>query len=342
MWRPKKMSFQLNTGSGIGKPLLLAGYAEEDKVYSVHNNALGQMANKVGIPYQLAHALRDGVDYDEHGWWKQGMLIHMLNEMFAKENLSTSYLRRAVGTEIRGFQGKNFKRTLATAPLLRSFIEECGGHQAGPVEASTTDVRTVIKCVMPHIFEPIKGEYVAFGATFGNSDFGSGKCTVAGTILRANSGTISVLENAFDKMHLGKTLTMDDSIDLEISPETEAKEIAVHQSAIKDVVRSVLSPQAVDKSLKRIVLANSHGIEWYRLRTSLSKVLSKKQLDLVKTLMETGGDLADLPPVSVDKDGDPMATKWWAANVVGWMANTEDDEDKKARMQSLAGDLVAA
>ena len=72
-------------------------------------------------------------------------------------------------------QGRNFKRNLATAPLIKAFVEQCGTHQAGPVEATATDVKTVLKCMLPYVFEPVDGEFVAFGLTFCNSDFGAGR-----------------------------------------------------------------------------------------------------------------------------------------------------------------------
>jgi hypothetical protein len=90
-----------------------------------------------------------------------------------------------------------------------------------------------------------------------------------------------------------------------------------------------------------IQAADKHGIEWHRLRTTLAKVLNKAEIDFVKQLLTNGDDLMDLPPVH--RDGDECtATAWWAANVVGWFANKEDDAERKHALQTLAGEVMVA
>jgi len=341
---PEKMDFLVD-----GTAVKLTYAEESGKIYHIYNHAMGQMASIVDMPRKYASKLREGDFQGPHGTWTQELLAHNFNELFHKGAFETArgkkikYLRRAVGDEIRGFQGANYKRSLATAPLLRAFIEQCAKHNAAPVEAVTTAVKTILKCMMPYVFEPVDGEFVALGATFLNSDFGAARTGVSTTVMRINSGTISVMEDSFSKVHLGKAVEADDESDLTISDETLRKELETHVSAIRDVVDGSMSYAAVDRTLKAIEAASTHGIEWYRLRTALSKVLAKKEIDLVKSLLDQGtDDMMDLPPLATNSKGDPMATSWWAANVVGWMASKETNEDKKQDMQKLAGSLVAA
>jgi hypothetical protein len=337
MWFPANMRFTVD-----GDDKVRVSYSTEvDKFYRLHTHALGQMASVIDVARVYVSKLRGGKR------WRQDLLAHILNEHFTKEEFVTakgkpiSYLRRAVGDEIRGFQGRNFGRTLATAPLLKTFVEECARWKAGPIEGHTTDVATMLKCAMPYIFEPVKGEFVAFGVSFSNSDFGAGKLAVSGTVLRISSGTVAVTEDAMSRVHIGKLLGNDDEADLVLSDETIGKELDAHRSAVADMVKSVLAPANVNNALKMIQAADKHGIEWYRLRTALGKVLSKAEIEFVKQLLTNGDDLMDLPPVHQNGD-ERTATAWWAANVVGWFANKEEDAERKHALQSLAGEVLAA
>ena len=342
LYYPKKMHFVV---SPTQDHIWLEYEVEQGKSYSIHNHALGQMAEVCGMPRIFASKLRRG-DFDSTMRWQLELLCHNFNELFHErsytdgKNRPLKYLRRAVGDQIRGFQGKNFKRSLKTADLLRVFIEECAGYRAAPVEAWTTDVKTTIKCVLPFVFEPIPGEFVAFGETFGNSDFGAGRLSVSSTLMRISSGTIQVLEDAMSKIHLGKVIEGDDT--MELSNETLEHELDAHKSGLRDVIRAQFDVNNIKSRLDAVRAAHDAGIDWYKLRGQLMKVLAKKDIEFVKSLLEQGDDLIDLPPVTTGSDGNRKATNWWAANVVGWMANKEKDEDKKHSMQQLAGELVAA
>ncbi len=347
IWYPNKMRFNLQTdktGEWVPRVSYAAPGQRNDPSnpvgeFSIHNHALGQMADVIEVARNYVTKLRTSPKL-----WKRELLITIFNEHFQKEVFQTAkgqeigYLRRAVGTEVRGFQGRSFGRNMATAPLLRTFVEHCAKYQAGPVEASTSDLMTTLKCVLPYVFEPIAGEFVAFGAAFSNSDFGVGKLSVSGLVFRISSGAVSVTENALSKVHLGKVI--DSNEEFTMSDDTMNKELEAHKGAVADITKSVLSPESVKRGLDLIVLAHEHKIEWFRLRTSLSKVLSKKELDLVKSLLEQGDDLMDLPPIKVQKGEERVATKWWAANVVGWIASKEESTERKKDLQELAGEVL--
>lgn len=344
LYYPAKMIFVVSDES---KSVKLAYETEEGKLYHIHNHAMSQMAEVCGLPHTFASKLRNReYSHDETKIWELSLLTHNFNTLFHERKYLDSkgkpykYLRRAVGNQVRGFQGKNFKRSLRTADLLRVFVEECAKYRAEPVEAWSTDVKTTLKCVLPFVFEPIPGEFVAFGETFGNSDFGAGRLSISSTLMRISSGTIQVLEDAMSKIHLGKVIEGDDNV--ELSNETLEHELDTHKSGLRDVVAAQFGVDNIKSRLDAVRAAHEAGIDWYKLRGQLIKVLNKKGIEFVKALLEQGDDLMDLPPVTTDTAGNRKATNWWAANVVGWMANKEPDEDKKYSMQQLAGELIAA
>jgi hypothetical protein len=347
IWYPNKMRFSLQVKNNEHVPVVYydAPGQKNDPAnpvgeFFIHKHAIGQMADVLEIARNYVTKLRTSPNL-----WKRELLVHILNEHFQKEVFMTArnqpigYLRRAVGNEVRGFQGRNFGRNMATAPLLKTFVENCAGLRAGPVAGDTSDLMTTLKCVLPYVFEPINGEFIAFGVSFANSDFGVGKLAVGGFVMRISSGTTAVLENMLSKVHIGKILDSDD--ELTLSEDTMNKELAAHQGAVRDSVIATLSPEAVKKSLDMIVKANAHGIEWFKLRTTLSKALTKKELELVKSLLENGDDLMDLPPVVKDSGGYNQATSWWAANVIGWFAQKEESVERQKDLQELAGEVLA-
>ena len=225
-----------------------------------------------------------------------------------------------------------------TAPLLRTFIESCALHEAGPTEAQTNDVRCFIKCVLPVVFEPVDNEFVAFGVTFSNSDFGAGRLKLSGVVMRITSGTTSVLEDAYSKTHLGSVIQ--DS-DIEMSDETKLKELETVRSAIKDTVNGILSFETLERNIKAIQIAHEKEIPWYKLKDKLRALLNQKELDMVETLLNASGTgVIDLPRTTVDAAGGPVATAWWAANTLSWLASNEEDPSRKNDLQEAAGKMI--
>lgn len=340
---PHKMSFvALSPSSGRAADVFLTydRESEQDKVFSLHNHALGQMASTAGMPRNFVSALRYG------DLWRAELLAHNLNELFRKGSFldrkkqPAKFLHRLVGDEVRGFLSRSYNRKLLTAPLLRAFIETCAHHSAVPAQAYSSDIRMWIACMLPYVFEPIDGEFVTFGTTFSNSDFGAGRTKVSGTVMRISSGTVSVMQDELSRVHLGSVI---EESDIAVSDDTQDKELEAHKGGISDAVKALLDVESIDRMIRAIQAAAEQEIPWYKLKNQLGRVLAKKEIDMVEDLLKKGGDdIIDLPPPSVSNSGDKIATGWWAANVLGWMANREEDTEKKQNLQSMAGTIVAS
>jgi hypothetical protein len=319
-------------------------YEGEDQTVDLHRHALGQMAEAAGIPRRFVTLLLTGdpgttcPDYN----WMLKLLAHNFNELFHHRKFEDGngprrYLHRLVNGEVRGFLSNRFGVAYSTKPLIKAFLETCRELNAGPVDAFANDIRVSMKCYLPFVFEPVDKEFVAFGTSFANSDFGSGRLRICTTAMRINSRTESVIEESHSRTHIGRILT--DS-DLNPSEDTIRKEVQAQQSAIGDVVQAHLGVGNIKKMIKMIQLAHEHKLPWYKLKDKLSKVLYKKEVILFEELLKGASDIVDLPTISFDDDGDPQATAWWAANTLSWMANKEKDDDRREQMKSLAGDLL--
>lgn len=312
--------------------------------YQIHPHALGQMCSVTGFPRLYARRLRQGER------WEKALLELNLNELLHKgkyldrRKQHTKFLQRIVGSgevaELRGFLSRNFNRHLASLPLLRGFMLSCKDAGAQPIEATTSAVRFSLKCFLPHIFEPVDGEFVAFGVTWSNSDFGSGRMKVALSSMRISSGTMSVLEDSLSRVHIGSII---EESDLELSEEAMAKEVDAQVTMIRDVVRQQLSPDPVNRLCDAIRIAHETQVPWHRIKAELGKILQKKELENVEELLKRGSDdIEDLPPPGITANGDPIPTRWWASNVVGWMADKEQNPDRKTDLQHLAGSVLKA
>lgn len=304
--------------------------------YTIHKHALAQMAGVAGIGQTYVTRLKDGEA------WEKELLAHNLNWLFHngtyldRKKKPAMFLIRHVGSEVRGFLSRSFNRKLMTVPLLKAFINTCYELRAAPMEAYTSDTRNWLKCMLPVVFEPVEGEFVAFGLTFSNSDFGAGRLKIAGTVMRLRSGTSAVLEDKYSRTHIGSVIQ---ESDLEMSEETAEHELAAIKSAIKDVVHGVLSFDAIETTIKAIQVASEEGIHWHKLKEVLATVLNKREVESFRDLMTE--NVVDLPAVQTfGGSEEKLPSVWWVVNALGTVANKEQNPDKKSDIEALAGLLL--
>lgn len=332
---PKAMELLPFNGTGTdGIRIMYGGLA-----HSIHNHALNQLASTAGIPKMFVTRLVSGEP------WERELLVKNFEEIYHKaafkgrRDAAPMFLHRIVGSELRGFLSRSYNRYLASAPLLRAYVEACTAVGAIPIDAVASDIRISLKCYLPHVFEPVPNEFVGVGVNWTNSDFGSGRLKVSLSVMRISSGTMAVWEDKISRVHLGSVIQ---ESDIEISDETAIKEVEAQSSAIHDAVRGQLSPEAVSQVLKVISIAHEEEIPWHKLKAMFGQLLTKKELELVETMLKAGNsDIIDLPPVGVKGDT-PVATRWWAANVLGYVASSEKSADRKLDLQALAGEVMDA
>ena len=307
-----------------------------EKTVTIHRHALGQLCEKAKVPMtwvntlQLAPANEEGLE----------LLAHTLNWRFQKKDFGdeTRFLHRIVGTELRGFLSRRFNRHLASAPLLRAFVDQCRASGARPIEATSSPVRSALKCLVPTVFEAFKGEYICVGAEWSNSDFGSGKLSVRQTVWRVGAGTAAVVDEGLGKRHIGSII--EDS-DVEMSDETAIKEVAAQQSAVRDHVKMYTSEKNVEHLLEAIRTAHEKEIPWSGLKNKLRGILTQKQLEDMKSTLDEDSIL-DLPPVSYTAGGERAPNAYWASAYVSAVAAKSEDTDRRLELQQEAGKLLAA
>ena len=337
---PTGITFEVDPESRFLK-LVYEGH--DDKRYGIHRHALSQLAAKVGMPLIYVNNLNT---QNESELWRMKLLAHSFNELFHKNPWSFEpgtgkpirFLHRLVGTELRGFLSRRFNRHLASAPLLRSFVEASRAATARPIEATASDVRLSLKCYLPHVYQPYPGQFICVGVEWSNSDFGAGRLQVAQTLWDPLRKTSSVLDEAIGRVHLGSII--EDS-DIEMSDETAAAEVDAQAKAIRDAVVSMLSDRAVGRLLEGIRVANEQEIAWTKLKGQFAKFLYKKDIENIESILNGEEAVIDLPPPGRNAAGEPIPTKWWANAVVSTMAARTQDQDRKLELQREAGRFLA-
>ncbi len=316
---------------------------------TIHRHALNQLCAKVHLPMTYVNHLNKyeaqlNIESKTTDDWKRQLLCYNLNELFHEPDwmdrggTPTKFLHRVVNGELRGFLSRRYNRHLASAPLLRAFVDACDAHGAKPIESLASPVRVSLKCLMPKVFEVFKGEYVCLGSEWGNSDFGSGKTSVSQTVWRVATNTSSTLDETFGRVHLGSII--EDS-DIEMSDETAKKEVAALQGAIRDTVKAHFETASVQRLLEALRAAHDEQVPWSRLKGQLSRFLAKGDIEWLQAALDTGESIIDLPPVSFN-GSERVPNLYWASSAVSALAAKTDDADKKRELQSEAGKLLDA
>jgi hypothetical protein len=293
-----------------------------------------QLAQKVLVPLTYANFLQNKTE-----GWKPLLLAEILersfhNTKFSDRSGAPKFLHRIVGSELRGFLSRRFNRHIASAPLLRAFIETCTAAGALPFDSTASDIKVALKCLLPHVFEPVPGEFICIGVEWSNSDFGAGRMQVALSMWMPQGDRFTVLDHVVSRVHIGSII---EETDIDISEETAKKEAEAQCSAIKDSVLNQLSETSIDRLLKAVAMAHEEQIPWGQLKGQLARFLAKKDIETLQSLLDE--EVLDLPPVK-SIDGGKVPTKWWATQALAWLANRTEDAEKKLELQHAAGSFL--
>lgn len=285
----------------------------------IHNHAFGQIASRAGIANfrPFANELNGG------DAWRRDLLADNLNRIYEQSN--GRYLSRVVRGELRGWLSDSYKR-MNTAPLLDTFMGLMRAYGARPVDGFALQTKERVRAILPYIFEPFPGEFLAFGAQFGNSNYGDGAFEYSQIVMRAWCTNFAISEDILHKIHLGAKLPDN----LAFSQRTIDLNTQAVQSALKDVAHLALGAPAVNDYMALVKKANAEKVEPAQINTWVKKNLEKGEGERVKEVFSSA-DVEKLPPGQ---------TAWRFSNAVSWLANEVEDEHRKLELQELAGTLL--
>ena len=170
-----------------------------DGEFSLHDNAVGQLAERFGVPSRYLRTLAAGEQ------WQRDLATNILNEHSGWTQRSR-VLVRAVGTQVRAVLSDSYRR-LDSVQILTAFVEEASRQGAVISDAYMNDTKVWAETILP---QPISvptaknGEVIIFiGARFSTSDYGNGSVDMRTFMLNGACLNGMVRESVMKQVHLG-------------------------------------------------------------------------------------------------------------------------------------------
>ena len=319
-----RFGFEPRNGSGL---ILKA----DDNEWSLHDNALNQMCDRVRIPTRFAKELLAGVRTvgknattftpQEHEL-RAELLAHNLRKLYGVDG--GRYLVRSVDSEVRGFLTSKYK-VLDGKGLLGDFIESASSQGARAFRGIYSDLRYGIAMIMPKVYRLGGRDAVALGVQCKHSDFGCGAFDISLWILRLLCENGMTGQDVIRQIHSGKRL--DESF--EWSEKTIQLESATVRSAMGDALGSMLTEGKLEGYARMLEKLEEKQVSWSSAKYSLRKKLLKSELEEVEKAFQSN-DIVNMPAGQ---------NQWRLANALSLIAKGADTE-RKLELERMAGSYI--
>jgi hypothetical protein len=243
----------------------------QQEQFTLHDNAVGQLAERMNVPSQYLRTLAHGNE------WQRHLAATVLNEHSAWTQRQR-VLVRSVGAEVRGVLSDSYRR-LNSVEILTSFVEEAGRQGAVIADARMTDTKIWAETILP---APItiptlkNGDVVIFmGARFSTSDYGDGAVDMRAFLLNGVCLNGMVRESVMKQIHLGARLPDN----LQLSNKTYELDTQTTVSATRDLTKSLFSRDAILQKAIEIQGASEIDVDFDSELRKLVKVGSLNKSD---------------------------------------------------------------
>lgn len=296
-----------------------------DRAYSLHNHALGQLAERIGIPPTYLRRLAEG------SYYERKLATTILNEHTGWMPRSR-LLVRTVGPQVRGVLSDSYLR-LNSMQIVMAFLYEVQKHHGVICDALMTDTKIFIETILPqpiHIDTPQNGTVVVYlGARLSTSDYGDGKLDLRTYLLNGVCLNGMVRESVMKRVHLGSKLPAD----LGLSEQTYRLETQAQISALKDLTQGIYGEQNIEQ--KRLEIASASATT-----TDLDAALGR----LVKANRLRPEENTGIQKLLINNDPEDglagAATLWKLTQSINAYARVLAPE-RGRELQELSGDLLA-
>lgn len=204
-----------------------------DGQFTMHDNAIAQMADRMGIPQRYLRQLASGEP------WAIALAAYLLNQ-HSDWTQRSRVLVRTVGTQVRGILSDSYRR-LNSVEILTAFVQEAAGQGAVISDAYMNDTKVWAETILPTpITVPTKnnGDVIIFaGARFSTSDYGDGAVDMRAFLLNGACLNGMVRESVMKQVHLGSKLPDN----LALSQQTYELDTKTTVSAVKDLTKGLFS-----------------------------------------------------------------------------------------------------
>ena len=250
-----------------------------DGEFSLHENAIGQLADRMEIPQRYLRNLAGGE------LWARQLAATVLNEHSGWTERSR-VLVRTVGQQVRGVLSDSYRR-LNSVEILTAFVQEAAGQGAVIADAYMNDTKVWAETILPQpLVVPTlnNGDVIIFaGARFSTSDYGDGAVDMRAFLLNGACLNGMVRESVMKQVHLGSKLPDN----LAISQRTYELDTATTVSAVRDLTKGLFSREALERKAYEIQGASEIEVDLENEITKLvkSSALQKQEGKEVEKLL---------------------------------------------------------
>jgi hypothetical protein len=223
-------------------------FSDENEVshaITLHDHAVGQLADKMGIPSKYLRDLHNGKED-----WKKFLAVETM-DLHVHNAKQERLLVRTVGDEARGIVSDKFKR-MNSIILYSTFLSAAKNSGAVVASAHYDGLQGFLEVVRPDVIviptERNGIQYICFGMQFRNSDFGgkSMEMRAFNFIIKCLNGWVN--RSIIREVHLGARLPDN----LELSEKTYKLDTETKASVIQDTIESLLDPKEIMNHAIRI------------------------------------------------------------------------------------------
>jgi hypothetical protein len=210
---------------------------------------------------------------------------------------------------------------------VEAFTGAIEKHKAYIVGGRALDTFFCLRAMQTALYEPLKGEVMAFGVELRHGDHGNCKLWIRGFVQRLRCTNLMLTDTCFSEVHLGAPLPEH----IEFSDRTMELDTETRASAIGDVVGNVLNPAYINAKMEKIKEAAEHQVNAdvvFNVLVDKGKITKAEQGE-GKTMFRST-ETVMLPP------GDSALR---LANVLSLMAQGAEPE-RGFELEALAGKVI--
>ena len=256
-----------------------------DGQFTMHDNAIYQVADRMGIPSRYLRSLAQGEP------WAILLAAHLLNQ-HSEWTQRSRVLVRTVGSQVRGVLSDSYRR-LNSVEILTAFVQEAAGQGAVISDAYMNDTKVWAETILPTpITVPTakNGDVIIFaGARFSTSDYGDGAVDMRAFLLNGACLNGMVRESVMKQVHLGSKLPDN----LALSDETYRLDTQTTVSAVKDLTKGLFSRDNLMQRAIEIQGASEIEVDFNHELKRLTKdggLLKTEGKEVEKILMRNNPD----------------------------------------------------
>lgn len=251
-----------------------------DGQFTLHDNAIGQLADRMGIPQRYLRGLASGEP------WAKQLAATLLNEHSGWTQRSR-VLVRTVGQQVRGVLSDSYRR-LNSVEILTAFVQEAAQQGAFISDAYMNDTKIWAETILPTpltVPTAKNGDVVIFaGARFSTSDYGDGAVDMRAFLLNGACLNGMVRESVMKQVHLGSKLPDN----LQLSQQTYELDTKTTVSAVRDLTKGLFSKDNLMKKAIEIQGASEMEVDFEHELKRLTRdggLLKQEGKEVEKILM---------------------------------------------------------